>query len=613
VQLLKKPEKELIMFQHIERTSAVGFLGKHGEAQGFSLPPEIEEGNIEYKLKLTGITPDRLEHLTTQMKWRLAEGNGEAIYEIGIADNGTMIGLSSSELSLSVTALESMASQLKATCTIVRKQVVTQADNSERFVVEVLVRKRVEEMHFLDVRVAILGATDGGKSTLLSVLTYSELDNGQGKARSRSFNHKHEVTSGKTSSLREEVIGFDSSGQCLNYATCGVSTAQDIVERATKIVTLVDFPGLLKYLPTTISGISGYPPNYAMLVVNPTNVTDATREHLGILVVLRVPFFIVVTKIDVTPGHKIKDALGSLVAAFNFPGRRCIPKIMRNEHDIVQFLPQLVVGDIVPIFLVSSVSGANLPLLTAFLNLIPQCGDQTLASSPADSENVIFQIHDIFDVPGTGTVVGGHLLEGRISLDPSSDVNASSKLMLGPFQDGCFHPVIVKGIHRFFRSVTSVDAGRCATLAICDQAGSLTPSGTLSSASLRRGMVLLSSETSRKSVAFWEFKAELHVLHHTSAFCSSQIAIIFCGSIRQAARATWLEKTTMKTGECARVKFRFLNSAEWIKAGMILLAREGRVGQMKCVGKILNVYAESIPDLMHPNLPVSPAHIENQA
>lgn len=53
-----------------------------------NLPPEIERGNIEYKLKLIDPSPVRFEHLVTQMKWRLQEGLGEAIYEIGVSDDG---------------------------------------------------------------------------------------------------------------------------------------------------------------------------------------------------------------------------------------------------------------------------------------------------------------------------------------------------------------------------------------------------------------------------------------------------------------------------------------------------------------------------------------------
>lgn len=53
------------------------------------LPPEPQNGNIEYKLKLIEPSKQRLEHLITQLKWRLNEkGNGEAIYELGVTDCG---------------------------------------------------------------------------------------------------------------------------------------------------------------------------------------------------------------------------------------------------------------------------------------------------------------------------------------------------------------------------------------------------------------------------------------------------------------------------------------------------------------------------------------------
>ena len=47
------------------------------------LPPEPEQGNVEYKLKLINPSNERFEHLVTQMKWRLQEGQGEAVYQIG--------------------------------------------------------------------------------------------------------------------------------------------------------------------------------------------------------------------------------------------------------------------------------------------------------------------------------------------------------------------------------------------------------------------------------------------------------------------------------------------------------------------------------------------------
>lgn len=57
-----------------------------------------ELGNIEYKLKLINPSSDRVDQLTTQMKFRLAEGFGEAYYRIGVEDNGRPTGLSKEDM-----------------------------------------------------------------------------------------------------------------------------------------------------------------------------------------------------------------------------------------------------------------------------------------------------------------------------------------------------------------------------------------------------------------------------------------------------------------------------------------------------------------------------------
>ena len=50
-----------------------------------------------------------------------------------------------------------------------------------------LVRRCYEEKDFMEIRVAVVGNVDAGKSTLLGVLTHGELDNGRGFARQKLF------------------------------------------------------------------------------------------------------------------------------------------------------------------------------------------------------------------------------------------------------------------------------------------------------------------------------------------------------------------------------------------------------------------------------------------
>lgn len=61
------------------------------------------------QLKLVNPSATRLEHLVTQMKWRLQEGQGEAIYQIGVEDSGLLAGLSDTEMKASLDTLQTMA------------------------------------------------------------------------------------------------------------------------------------------------------------------------------------------------------------------------------------------------------------------------------------------------------------------------------------------------------------------------------------------------------------------------------------------------------------------------------------------------------------------------
>lgn len=63
-------------------------------------PYENEDDNREYKLKLDNY--DKLIKVTSQLRYRLYQGSGKALYIIGILDNGEPEGLSFEDLEKSV-------------------------------------------------------------------------------------------------------------------------------------------------------------------------------------------------------------------------------------------------------------------------------------------------------------------------------------------------------------------------------------------------------------------------------------------------------------------------------------------------------------------------------
>jgi GTPase len=177
-----------------------------------------------------------LEHLVTQLNYRLGEGSGEAVYELGVADDGTPTGLSDAYLEASIATLRGMADELGAETQVVRISEGTQGG----CVAQVLVRVSPIEASPIGIRVAVIGDVDSGKSSLVGVLTKGGLDNGRGLARSKVFRHQvsifvyilgcssfthlsshgqhshlqqHEMDSGRTSAISAQLLGFDTQGE----------------------------------------------------------------------------------------------------------------------------------------------------------------------------------------------------------------------------------------------------------------------------------------------------------------------------------------------------------------------------------------------------------------
>ena len=60
-----------------------------------------------------------------------------------------------------------------------------------------------------------------------------------GRARLNLLRHRHEIESGRTSSLAREIIGFAANGTLVNYATTNISTWEQICENSTKVCTFL--------------------------------------------------------------------------------------------------------------------------------------------------------------------------------------------------------------------------------------------------------------------------------------------------------------------------------------------------------------------------------------
>lgn len=89
-----------------------------------------------------------------------------------------------------------------------------------------------------------------------------------------------------------------------------------------------------------------------------------TREHLGICVALNLPFFVVVTKVDICPENIMKETMANLSKILKNPQVKRVPIPISEKHsekDMNTLADQLYSERVCPIFTVSSVVGTGLP------------------------------------------------------------------------------------------------------------------------------------------------------------------------------------------------------------------------------------------------------------
>lgn len=450
------------------------------------LPPEPSDGNIEYKLKLINPSKQRLDHLVTQMKWRLNEGDGECFYQIGVSDNGFLHGLNDNDMTSSMSTLKLMSAQIGAKIQVLKRKLLPNG----RTCCEVLVRKMSDAKNIEEIRISVMGSVDAGKSSLIGVLTQGELDNGRGKARLNMFRHFHEIKSGRTSCVSHEVLGFDDMGNVINYKNKynEMMTAEKIGERSTKILSFMDIPGHRRYMKTTIQAVSAYQPHFIALVVASGNLNQMTIENLQIIKAFKIPFFVVLTKCDLVSPEC--GTLKQLMQLLNEVDKQKTPLVIGSMNDF-RVVDNGNDKNYIPIFCVSNVTGDGLELVQKYLYMLNTNLNEK-ERQRLEKERPEFHIDEIFRVQGVGTIVGGLLVKGVM--------HEKMKIKFGPGGNGEFYNAVIKSIHRNKFPCKSIGPNQSASICLAINATNNHPPPML-----RSGMVLISdNDDSELSSVFFQ-------------------------------------------------------------------------------------------------------------
>ncbi|KGO74838.1 hypothetical protein PITC_043460 [Penicillium italicum] len=533
-------------------------------SMSISVSPSLEPTPRPMQAKSTQSRHQRLQGLTTQLLWRLQqsspfhsstasnlvvpvlpeealelgvpskparllpglEESQGALYEIGVSDDGTFVGLTQDELDESVANLQAMAASLGCKVEILRRVVVgdcewaedlpsaatdeTKNKTESLWVAEALVSPDLEfynisptksnddtktnanpelsntsaldenYSHTEQIRISLTGLSTAGKSSLLGTLTSSALDNGRGKSRLSLLKHRHEITSGKTSSVAQELIGYTAEvpTTVVNYASGNVAGWDDIhaVSKGGRLAFVSDLPGSVRYLKSTLRGLVSWAPHYVMLCI-PANCganrteqsqIDTCLSYLELCLKLKVPVLIVITKLDLASRSGLRDNLGRVLSALKAAGRlpAMLPASPAGDKPLdlqqVSTLDSTQVQKVcaaadgnwahtVPIMLTSAVNGSGIGKLHAFLRSlpIPTHPSQRILHvpkglpMPSHNSANIFDVDEVFAIPPSkvysldsekggqenrGMVLCGLVRHGKISI--------GNEMVIGPIVVG---------------------------------------------------------------------------------------------------------------------------------------------------------------------------------
>jgi elongation factor 1-alpha len=418
-----------------------------------------------------------------------------------------------------------------------------------------------------EIKILVAGAVDSSKSTTIGVLTTGKLDDGEMyKIVDR---HKHEQTSGKTSSVSMHYMIKTN-----NYKEDSKSEND---YKNSKIISLCNLCGHQQYFKNTLYGMSGTYADYGMLLVNINRgITEMGIEHMNVLIHLDIPFFIVLTKLDLCQERdmyiKGHEQLHKILRRFKKKG---VSLHVDKDYNITEnYLPYTDVishsTDIVPIFSSCNRTGKNIDIIKDFMFNLKQRPVWNLHSI----KNNVYFITSVYNVKHVGLVVTGILKSQK-------SIKIGDQLYIGPY-NGRFLPVKVRSIQNNIRQdieeLNNGDSGCICIKFIGKEA--------LNKMQIYKGMILTDDDQKISENVTNQFTAKIVVLQHHTSIKSHYQSVIHMGTIKQSARLYCENEQILRTNDKAIVGFKFIHHAEYLEIGTRFFAREGNT---RIAGEIIDV------------------------
>jgi elongation factor 1-alpha len=458
------------------------------------------------------------------------------------------------------------------------------------------------------IRIGLLGGVDVGKSSLLGVIKNNKLDDGRGSSRKNIMYHKHELQSGRTSSVTSHYVYLENN-----------------------LITFIDLAGHETYLKTTIYGLYGLNLDYVCIIIGANmGINKMIKEHFYLSKVLELPIIFIINKIDICPENIINQTfndLNKLVKSISqntkklniienlnmihnldihkvlFINNKIKPyyiylnnkniNIINNYKDICKNKKSYLLDNydfykFYPILFTSNKNGYGIDNLKDFFlsltktNYIIYKNNLQLNN---DKNNInTFIIENTYNVVGIGLVFFGYVKYGHIK---KTDI-----LSIGPFNN-IFYNIYVRNIRNIYdKDVNILNKNNFGCLAIKQ----LEKHFIFKKNHIRKGIYITNIPSCCK-----EFIAKIYILHHPTTIKTNYQSTIHCGTVVQSAKILEIinikDKTKnstdnhecLRSGDTARVKFLFLFRPEYIENNSMFIFRENNSKGIGKIQKILTI------------------------
>ncbi|WP_256297056.1 GTPBP1 family GTP-binding protein [Haloarchaeobius salinus] len=522
---------------------------------------EQEGGNVEFKERLSKdvhLADGRRESLAAQLRHRVLSGDGEALYVVGVTDDGGLAGIEPGTFSESMDVLSLLAEEAGAHLDDVQTWGVGEDD--ERGIVGVAVVREGAVLETDDTHIVVgtAGHVDHGKSTLVGSLVTGQADDGDGSTRGYLDVKPHEVERGLSADLSYAVYGFDDETGPVHMDN--PHRKQDrarVVEEADRLVSFVDTVGHEPWLRTTIRGLVGQKLDYGLLTVAADDgPTKTTREHLGVLLATELPTMVAITKADLVDEERLREVEREVERLL----REVDKTPLRVERHGVDAAVEEIGETVVPIVTTSAVTMDGLGTLDELFERLPK--------TAGDDGDFRMYVDRTYSVTGVGAVASGTIMAG--------EVEAGDELLLGPMPGGDWREVEVRSIEMHYHRVDEARAGRIVGIALKG----------VSESEISRGMALVPRGSGPATVR--EFEAEVMVLNHPTRIDDGYEPVVHLETISEAA-VFHPDDGQLLPGDTGHATVRFKFQPYLVEEGQRFVFREG---QSKGVGTVTGVHRE---------------------